>query len=239
MKATSPSSQCLFDGIVGLGLPQLAEAQGFSILDSLIKERILKRNLFSVFFAQSDVEQSEILFGDVDEDRMAGTLFWAPVSNPAYWQVSLSDVLIGDEHAGFCGDSGCQVALDTGTSLLTGPTRHIRRLADRLRVALDCSNFDKLPNLGFHLGKATLWLSPSDYVDRADGSCILGFMSLDVPRPRGPLFILGDSFLRKYYTVYDRERLRVGFALARHESQRLDLRTQEEAEVRSAGDIAV
>mmetsp|Transcript_21515 Transcript_21515/g.49021 ORF Transcript_21515/g.49021 Transcript_21515/m.49021 type:complete len:81 (-) Transcript_21515:92-334(-) len=42
-------------------------------------------------------------------------------------------------------------------------------------------------------------------------------MSMELPAPIGPkLFVLGEPVLRKYYTVYDGQRLRVGVGRARH-----------------------
>jgi cathepsin D len=50
----------------------------------------------------------------------------------------------------------------------------------------------------------------------AHDDCKPAFMPMDVPAPRGPLFVFGEFFLRKFYTVFDRDEKVVGLSLANH-----------------------
>eukprot|EP00931_Biecheleriopsis_adriatica_P021686 TRINITY_DN14118_c0_g1_i1.p1 TRINITY_DN14118_c0_g1~~TRINITY_DN14118_c0_g1_i1.p1 ORF type:complete len:453 (-),score=93.20 TRINITY_DN14118_c0_g1_i1:90-1382(-) len=214
-ESDQPFSAFSFDGVLGLALDEMTQGKEFSIMDKMVSSAKLKNPLFSVFLSDSDSEDSEITFGEVKDDHIIGDMFWVPVSRRSgYWQVHMEDIAIDGTKQDLCPD--CQVAVDTGTSMLAGPTDVIRKLRTKLKVASDCSNYDTLPDLGFVVHGHVLNLKPSEYVENDKGSCAVSLMNLDVPPPNGPLFIFGDPFLRKFYTAYDRENRKVGFAAARH-----------------------
>ncbi len=145
-----------------------------------------------------------------------------------------------------CASQGCNAVLDTGTSLITGPSDDVRRLLadirfDPLSVGPDCSNVEGLPDVVFFLEGHPFVLHAEDYIvvvrDTITDkilSCKVGIVPLNVPPPRGPLWILGDVFIRKFYTIFDRHENRIGLAMARKPSCLAPL-TPEEAAERSMG----
>ncbi|OAY55155.1 aspartic proteinase [Manihot esculenta] len=100
---------------------------------------------------------------------------------------------------------------------------YVDELCDRLPSPLgesvvDCGGLSTLPNVSFTIGGKVFDLSPEQYVlkvgDGETAQCLSGFTALDVPPPRGPLWILGDVFMGRFHTVFDYGNMRVGFAEA-------------------------
>jgi saccharopepsin len=102
-------------------------------------------------------------------------------------------------------------AIDTGTSLIALPSDIAEIINTQIgakkswtgQYTLDCSKVPGLPALTFYFGDQAFEIESTDYVLNAGGSCISAFTPMDIPPPLGPIWIIGDSFLRKWYTIYD------------------------------------
>lgn len=80
---------------------------------------------------------------------------------------------------------------------------------------MDCAKRSTLPDLTFTLTGHNFTIGAEDYILEVQGSCISSFMGIDIPEPAGPLAILGDTFLRRWYSVYDLGTNSVGLARAK------------------------
>merc|ERR1712010_190235 len=82
------------------------------------------------------------------------------------------------------------------------------------KFTVDCSKIDSLPSATITLNGKDYVLEGKDYVLQVSGECLSGFMGIDLPAGNPVKFILGDVFLRKYYSIYDAGNKRMGFATA-------------------------
>ena len=235
------------DGIIGLAFPIMSPTGADPLFDSMVASNVLDKNVFSIYLARGndDIAKSSILFGGYDKKLFVPPIQYVNLRSQSYWELSLSDIIVGEESLGLCGrggdaDGGCRLAIDSGTSMITGPREHVSFLWMKLGVASDCSNVKSLPRLTFLVSSgsedgeapAEIHLDPHDYLlqavdwDEQSLRCQLAVMPLDVPPPRGPIWVLGDAFLRAYYTIYDRGSNRVGFAKAVHKTRSMEKLTQ-------------
>lgn len=221
-----PFIELPFDGIFGLGLSGLSAGPNFNFVGRLAGNSTIGVPLFAVFLRNLTAdEDSEITFGEYRRERLDEDIHWLPVpsdeaQDKGYWLVNMRYMRVGEKKLPLC-DEGCRVAMDTGTSLMMGPTRQVRVLLQAIGLNDDCSNMNDLPALHFVFDAENgntfdMVLEPKDYSEASDSGCTTTMQGIDLPREVGPMWIFGQTVLRKYYSVYDASKWRVGVGLARH-----------------------
>ncbi|OAA77330.1 vacuolar protease A precursor [Akanthomyces lecanii RCEF 1005] len=208
-----------FDGILGLGYDSISVNKMVPPFYQMINQKLIDKAVFAFYLGKED-EGSEAIFGGVDKDHYTGKIEYIPLRRKAYWEVDFDAIAFGDEVAEL---ENTGVILDTGTSLNTLPTDLAELLNAEIgakkgfggQYTIDCAKRDSLPDITFTLAGSNYTLPASDYILELGGSCVSTFTPLDMPEPVGPLAILGDAFLRRYYSVYDLEKGAVGLAKAK------------------------
>jgi len=104
--------------------------------------------------------------------------------------------------------------VDTGTSLIVGPTAWMNDIIANFPKTIDCAKIDKYPDLTFTIAGQQFSVPSTYYIVQVNGQCILGVQGADLPAEFGNTIILGDVFIRRYYTHFDWGNQAVGFAMS-------------------------
>ncbi|EAU35123.1 vacuolar protease A precursor [Aspergillus terreus NIH2624] len=211
-----------FDGILGLGFDTISVNRIEPPFYKMVNQGLLDEPVFAFYLGDANKEGDESVatFGGVDKSHYTGELIKIPLRRKAYWEVDLDAITLGDETADL---ENTGVILDTGTSLIALPSNLAEMINAQIgakkgftgQYSVDCEKRSSLPDITFALSGHNFTIGPYDYTLEVQGSCISAFMGMDFPEPVGPLAILGDAFLRKWYSVYDLGNGAVGLAKAK------------------------
>ncbi|KAJ2775024.1 aspartic proteinase precursor [Coemansia nantahalensis] len=209
-----------FDGIFGLGYDTTPVEGMVPPFHNMVNQQLVKEPMFSFYLSDTaNGNDGELVHGGYNSEHFDGDLKWAGVRRRGHWEVDLEAVQFGDDEI-VMGRTGA--AIDTTSSMLVMPTMVANYLNEKIgakqdfagRYTVDCATVPSLPSLSLTFGGVKYILDAKDYVLNVEGECISGFTGMDIPEPLGPIWTIGDMFLRKFYTVYDLGNDRIGFALA-------------------------
>ncbi|XP_029428191.1 gastricsin-like [Rhinatrema bivittatum] len=220
LSVTEPSSffyYARFDGIFGMAYQSLSAGGASTAVQGMLQQGLLNQPIFSFYLND---QAGEVVFGGVDSNLYSGQIHWAPVTQEIYWQIGIEEFSINGQATGWC-NQGCQGIVDTGTPSLTIPQQYIGNFLQYVgaqqsqngEYLINCNNVHNLPTISFTINGVEFSLSPSAYILQSNGYCIILVEPTYLPSRNGqPLWILGDVFLRQYYSVYDFGNNQVGFA---------------------------
>jgi len=212
------------DGILGLGWPALSEDDVTPPIQNMKPQ--LDSYLFTVWLDRH-VKPSEgktggqITYGAIDTDNCDSDIVYTPITSKTYWQFNIDSFTAGS----YKNKVKASAISDTGTSFIYGPYDDVDQIIALSNAEydfntglyiVDCSAAKKLVDLVFTVNKKDLNIPGSEHVvdlELDDGKCALG---VDYGFGFDFDWLLGDSVIRTYCTIYDVGNEQIGFSKAHH-----------------------
>lgn len=203
-----------FDGILGVSMSRGATDNFLNVIHA---SKTLKSTIFSVSLSRNSdgPNTGEVTFGGIDTAKYTGDVSYTPVSASAGgdWAIPLDDMAYDGKKAGI---TGRLAYIDTGTSYMFGPPEDVALLhnlipgaksGDGFSYTVPCDS-DKVLTVIF--SGVAYALSPKDWMSPPAGeTCTSNFYGQAVVQDA---WLLGDSFLKNVYTVFDVDQNRIGLA---------------------------
>ncbi|KAG2067654.1 aspartic peptidase A1 [Suillus decipiens] len=231
----STSQGIAADGVLGIGptslsLNTLPDSPGQTI--PTFTERLAIQHIVGIFFqplVANKVDNGEICFGGTNPNSFIRPMTYTDVvtTGPSsrYWginqRITFGDIEILSDTAGIV-DSGCTFlyfAFDAYERYRAATGGILNQANGLLQISL--LQYDQLYDLKFHIAtrpfrlvpNAQIWPRSLNYrVNGGNNDIFLIVKALATPTGSGIDFVNGYPFLQRFYTVFDSDRGRLGFA---------------------------
>ena len=221
-----------YHGICGLAWPSLSsDYDVLPIVLALHQAEQIPKALFAMYLTEGG---GELVLGETDPDQYVGNITWVPLTQRAWWTVGLVGVEINSDPV--LASLSDVLIVDSGTSLVSGPRAKVAALVLALEThsgvaisetdvalgvqySVKCVDSAKLAD-----AQVAFALQGGDEVVQifsvSGESLIVGRISsshclLGISGSSDEGWILGASWLRSFYTIYDYDNSAVGFAVAK------------------------
>lgn len=214
------------DGLMGLAFSSISTIASSGVEKTNFIDEFNGPKVFAFFLSMpGSSEKGELTIGGVDSTRYIGDFTYFSLTSASYWQLSWMggtwSTATGDKQ-GKLDENVFNFIVDTGTSMIHIDTP----TADAINKALgatfqygfylvpcDAPPVDIILTIG-----GTPFVIPSSVLilrEPTNSVCLSGITG---GIKAGSPAIMGDVFLRAFYTVFDKDNKRVGFAKARHDN---------------------
>ncbi|KAK0637437.1 aspartic peptidase domain-containing protein [Bombardia bombarda] len=214
------SSEDAFSGILGVGYGDGIATKYLNFVDQLAIQNATRVKAYTIALGSKDAEEGVIVFGGVDTSKFGGALARLPIIPadqspdlvPRFW-IDMDSVSISPpseqtrEYAG----STMPVFLDSGSTMTLLPTNLTLAIASDFGspaadangfFRVDCALTEVEGSLDFAFDGVTVKVPYKELIREVPGSppaCFLGIS------PSESFTLLGDTFMRSAYTVFDLE----------------------------------
>lgn len=208
---------------------KLAEKGVVPFVDAMIQQKALKNNIFAYSLSLKNEEtygfKSDMTLGFYDKSKFLGKIKWFPVQEKHFFSIKLDDILFDGKSYDLCKikPKGCLMTIDSGLTYM-GVPKYLNTVMKQKGIGQSgwCDPKTQLGNITLVIGGEKYHQPPSDwqytpewkqtiengnYVNKLE--CFSNIMELDV---ESEMLLVGNRFMRRVYTVYDRDNDRVGLA---------------------------
>jgi hypothetical protein len=210
------------EGILGIGYPtneailQYSRQPYVNVPQHMMQSGLINTNAYSLWLNDLDASKGSILFGGVNTEKYTGSLQTLPIIAEqgvyAEFIIALTGVGYNGNQNSIASNLNTAALLDSGSSLMYLPndvTESIYKMTGAKynqeygAAFIDCNMRYNETTIDFTFSSPTIRVSMSELVlvmgyQGRNPICILGIAPADGTTP-----VLGDTFLRSAYVVYD------------------------------------